>query len=132
MRHFLFTDIVTAQAKQQGLGSDGASAPDGGVSTDSGTTEIVASRRQQKQAQAAAAMPPPPAKFGKQPIAPSSRVPSPDWFGKPPAGFYLEVQKSGEAVQQIELNSPCTLFGRWCMLSVQHATCCPGLTKHCM
>ena len=92
--------------------TDGAAAPDGVISTSSGTIEVVASRRQQKQAQAAAAMPPPPAKLGKQPAAPPSSVPVPDWAGRPPAGFYLEVQKSGEPVQQIELNDPCTLFGR--------------------
>ena len=95
------------------LNIDGTPAPDGVVSTESGTTEIVASRRQQKLAQAAAAMPPPPAKLGKQPIAPSASATAPEWVGKPPPGFYLEVQKSGEPVQQIELNSPCTLFGRW-------------------
>lgn len=94
--------------------TDGACAPDGVVSTGSGNIEVVASRRQQKQAQAAAAMPPPPAKLGKQPAAPSSNVLTPPWAGKPPARFYLEVQKNGEPVQQIELNSPCTLFGRLC------------------
>ena len=106
------TDIIKPHAKQQILLVDGTSAPDGVVSTGSGTTEIVASRRQQKQAQAAASMPPPPAKLGKQPVVPSSSVPEPDWVGKPPAGFYLEVHKSGEPVQQIELKCPCTLFGR--------------------
>lgn len=106
------------------LGADGASAPDDVVSTQSGAIEVVASRRQQKQAQAAAAMPPPPAKIGKQPAAPSSSILAPSWAGKPPAGYYLEVQKSGEPVQQIELNSPCTLFGRWYRLSVMHPKCC--------
>lgn len=102
------------------LDADGASAPDDVVSTQTGAIEVVASRRQQKQAQAAAAMPPPPAKTGKQPVAPSSSVPAPSWAGKPPAGYYLEVQKSGEPVQQIKLNSPCTLFGRWFTLSAKH------------
>lgn len=108
-----FTDTITAHAKQQVLNSDGTSAPDGVVLTGSGTTEIVASRRQQNQVQAAAAMPPPPAKLGKQPTAPSASGAAADWDRKPPPGFYLEVQKSGEPVQRIELNSPCTLFGRW-------------------
>lgn len=79
-----------------------------------GKVEVVASRRQQKQAQAAADMPPPPAKLVKQPAALSSNALAPTWAGKPPPGYYLEVQKSGEPVQQIELNSPCTLFGRLC------------------
>lgn len=100
------------------MNADGPSAPDGVVSTQTGAIEVVASRRQQKQAQAAAAMPPPPAKTGKQPAAPSSSGLAPSWAGKPPAGYYLEVQKSGEPVQQIELNSPCTLFGRLYKLSI--------------
>ena len=81
--------------------------------TGSGKVEVVASRRQQKQIQAAAAMPPPPAKAVVQPTVPSLSVPAPAWAGIPPVGFYLEVQKDGQAVQQIELLNPCTLFGRY-------------------
>jgi len=85
--------------------------------TGSGKVEVVASRRQQKQTQAAAAMPPPPAKAVVQPSVPSLGVPAPAWAGTPPVGFYLEVQKNGQAVQQIELLNPCTLFGR-CYISL--------------
>ena len=112
---------------------DGGPAPDEDISTRSGKVEVVASRRQQKQAQAAAAMPPPPAKPGKQPAASASGFPAPAWAGTPPAGCHLEVQKNGEAVQQIELSNPCTLFGRLHMkatflqashvLLVAHFTC---------
>ena len=104
---------VSAHAKRQILHTDGISAPHDVVSTGSGTAEVVASQRQQKQAQAAAATPPPPAKLGKQPVAPFSSVPALDWVGHPPPGSHLEVQKGGEPVQQIELNTLCTLFGRW-------------------
>ena len=131
------------------MDTDGISTPDGVVSTGSGTVEVVASRRQQKQAQAAAAMPPPHAKLGKQPIAPFSSVTALDSDRKPPPGSYLEVQKGGEPVQQIELDTPCTLFGRWYIVctachillrpcvffwQVVHSVCtaCHVLTKHCM
>lgn len=88
------------------------SHPDGVVTTGSGQVEVVASKRQQKQAQAAATMPPPPAKLAKQPAPQSSSFAAPTWAGIPPAGFYLEVQKNGEPVQQIELTGASTLFGR--------------------
>lgn len=80
------------------------------VSTGSGKIEVVASRRQQKQARAAAAMPPPPAKLATATLA--SQPAAPAWAGTPPSGFFLEVQKNGEQMQQIELLHPCTLFGR--------------------
>ena len=92
--------------------TDPPSAGDDKLPTGSGKVEVVASRRQQKQTQAAAAMPPPPAKAVAQPPVPSLGVPAPAWAGVPPVGFYLEVQKNGQAVQQIELLNPCTLFGR--------------------
>ena len=82
------------------------------TSIGSGKIEVVASRRQQKQAQAAAAMPPPSFKPAPKPAVPSSKFPAPPWAGAPPPSFCLEVQKNGEAVQQIELMNPCTLFGR--------------------
>ena len=97
--------------------TDPPSAGDDKLPTGSGKVEVVASRRQQKQTQAAAAMPPPPAKAVAQPPVPSLGVPAPAWAGVPPVGFYLEVQKNGQAVQQIELLNPCTLFGR-CYISV--------------
>ncbi|DBA67149.1 TPA: hypothetical protein ACH3X2_001469 [Trebouxia sp. C0005] len=92
--------------------ADSKSVRDDKLPTGSGKVEVVASRRQQKQTQAAAAMPPPPAKAVVQPSVPSLGVPAPAWAGIPPVGFYLEVQKNGQAVQQIELLNPCTLFGR--------------------
>ena len=96
------------------------SQPDGVVTTGSGKIEVVASKRQQKQAQAAIAMPPPPAKLSKHPAPRSSSFAAPAWAGVPPAGFYLEVQKNGEAVQQIELTGACTLFGRLSNAHVFH------------
>ncbi len=97
--------------------TDTESVGDDKLPTGSGKVEVVASRRQQKQTQAAAAMPPPLAKAVVQPPVPSFGVPAPAWAGIPSVGFYLEVQKNGQAVQQIELLNPCTLFGR-CYISL--------------